>query len=442
LIEALLLVSIFALLYVATRAVPEIHGGVGTIAAVGFLLLAGTLLSELLEVVGLPHLTGYLLAGIIAGPDVLKLVDAHTVERLSPVNALALALIAFAGGAELKIEDMRRAAKSLAWATLLQVVLVVVLMTGVFCATRPLIPFVRGLPVSALIGVAMLWASLAVTRSPSATLGILSQTRASGPLMSHTLAFVMTSDVVVVVLLALVMTLARPLVDPGGTLSLSAFRALGHEILGSVALGTTLGIVLAVYLRLVNKQLVIVFLALGFGASEVLNYLAFDPLLTFMVAGFLVQNMSKQGEKLLYAIEQTGGIVYVVFFATAGAHLDIPLLRALWPVALVFAGSRAIITWIAARVSSRIAKDEPVVRKWGWAGLMSQAGLTLGLSAVVEREFPAFGTPFRALAIATVAINEMVGPILFKLALDRAGETSRAPAPSFPAPAAASEGQA
>jgi hypothetical protein len=81
-------------------------------------------------------------------------------------------------------------------------------------------------------------------------------------------------------------------------------------------------------------------------------------------------------------------------------------------------------------VGARLANDEPVVRRWGWAPLVSQAGLTLGLSAVIERTFPSFGPGFRSLVVATVAINEMVGPILFKLALDRAGESGRAGAAS------------
>ena len=179
----------------------------------------------------------------------------------------------------------------------------------------------------------------------------------------------------------------------------------------------------------------VVFLLLGFGLSEVLHYLRFDPLLTFLVAGFLVQNLTNQGEKFLHAIEQTGSVVYVVFFATAGAHLDLALLRTLWPVAVIFAGSRALVTWGAGRVASKIAGDPPVLKTWGWAGLVSQAGLTLGLSSVIEREFPLFGTPFRALAIATVALNEMIGPVLFKLALDRTGEVSRDAVPSLPPPA-------
>src|SRR5262249_37369573 len=157
---------------------------------------------------------------------------------------------------------------------------------------RPLIPFTQGLTFTALVGVAIMWGIMSITRSPSATLGILSQTRATGPVARFTLTFVMTSDIIVVVLLAAGLTIARPLITPGPTFSGPAFMNLGHEILGSVSLGTTLGILLSAYMRLVNRQLVVVFILIGFGFTEVLKYLSFDPLLTFMVAGFLVQNLS------------------------------------------------------------------------------------------------------------------------------------------------------
>jgi Kef-type K+ transport system membrane component KefB len=431
-VQAMILALLFALLFLTTRAVPEIHEGVGTIAAVGFLLLVGTLMSELVETIRVPHLTGYLLAGIIAGPHVLKLIDHHSVENLTQANALALALIALEGGAELKIDIVKRGLKSLMWATLLQSSLVIVGVVGVFLLLRPMIPFLDPMSFTAVFGIALLWGVLSVTRSPSACLGILSQTRATGPVATFTLTFVMTSDVVVVVLVAACLTVATPLIEPGGTISLHEFQALGREILGSVALGTTLGLVLAAYVRLVNRQLILVFLALGFGLSEVMRYLQYDALLAFMVAGFVVQNLSRQGEKFLAAIHQMGGIVYVIFFATAGAHLDIPLLRSLWPVAVTLAVSRALITYGTGRLASRLAGDGPEVKKWGWSGLVSQAGLALGLAASISGKFPTFGNGFRALAIATVALNEMFGPILFKLALDRSGETSATPDPVRP----------
>jgi hypothetical protein len=100
-------------------------------------------------------------------------------------------------------------------------------------------------------------------------------------------------------------------------------------------------------------------------------------------------------------------------------------LRKLWPVALTLCLTRALTTYAAARLSSRLANDVPAVRTWGWSSLVSQAGLALGIAFTIAKRFPSIGEGFSAMAIAAVAINEMVGPVLFKLALDRSGETRR-----------------
>jgi Kef-type K+ transport system membrane component KefB len=415
----------FGVLYGVTKVAPELESHLGTVAAIGFLLLAGTLMSELLETIGLPHLSGYLLAGIIGGPHVLHLVDHHTVEELSPVNTLALSLIALAGGAELRVETVRSVARSLAWATLIQSTLVLLCMGCTFLAIARYVPFTQGMTTKALIGVAMLWGVFAITRSPSACMGILSQTRAKGPVATFSLSFIMLSDVVVVILIALMMMLARPLVTASGGISLDDFTVLGHEILSSVAVGVTLGLGLAIYLRLVGRQLLLVLLAIGFGLTDTFAYIHVDSLLAFLAAGFVVTNLSDQGPKLLHSIEQTGSVVFVVFFATAGAHLDIPLLQRSWLVAVALCVTRILFTMLAGRISGRLAEDAPVLKRWGWSSLVSQAGLALGLSVVIAKAFPSFGEGFRSLAIAAVALNEMIGPVLFKFALDRAGETDR-----------------
>jgi Kef-type K+ transport system membrane component KefB len=421
--QALALAVVFAMVLGATLAAPHSDRALPTVTAIGFLLLGGTLLSELLGTLGLPHLSGYLLAGIIGGPHVLHLVDHATVERLSPINTLALALIALGGGAELRVRTVREVGRSVAWALLLQSAVGFVVLSGVFLLLTRFIPFTHGLTTPALISVGLLWGTLAVSRSPSACLGVLSQTRAKGPLASCTLAHIMASDVLVVVLMACVIVAVRPLLSDGGAISVSDLRELGHEIVGSVAVGTTLGLVLAAYQRMIGGNLVLVLFALGFGFTEFMTYIHIDPLLSFMTAGFVVQNLTLQGEKLLHAVESTSSLVFTVFFATAGAHLDIPLLQRLWPIALALCSARAITVFATSRWSSRAANDPPLIRRWGWAPLISQAGLSLGLTVVIARTFPEFGEGFRALAIASVALNEMVGPVLFKLALDRTGET-------------------
>ena len=108
LVQALVLLMLFALVFGAKRLMPHGSERGALVAALGFLLVAGTLLSELVEMIRLPHLSGYLLAGIIAGPHVFKLIDEHTVVELTSINALALALIALEGGAELRLDIVRK----------------------------------------------------------------------------------------------------------------------------------------------------------------------------------------------------------------------------------------------------------------------------------------------------------------------------------------------
>lgn len=426
-IQAVALIVVFGLLFLATRVAPEAHGVVGTLAALGFLLLAGTLTSELCELLSLPHLSGYLLAGVIAGPYVLGLIDHETVTKLAPVNSLALALIALAGGCSLDLESLASAKRSLGWATLLQSTIVPVTSAVAFFAFAPFTPF-RGASVGVLVALAALWGGLSASRSPAAILGILSQLQPKGVVTSFSVAFVMASNLVVIVLSAVVIALVRPLLNPAATVSFDEIRTLAEELLGSAALGVCLGIVVSVYLRIVGRNQLLVLLAIGLGLSELLSYIQFDALLAFLIAGFYVRNFSAQGPKLVSSIQQTGAVVFVVFFALAGAHLDLGVLRSAGLVTLGLCIVRGAATWGATRLSGRLADDPPAVRDWGWSGLVAQAGLTLGIAVKINQEFPGIGPAFGTIALSAIAINEVVGPILFKIALDRSGESYQAAA--------------
>lgn len=460
LVQLLMLLATLGLAFAVQRSGTLPAGVPAAVAGLGLLLLAGTLISELAEVVGLPHLTGYLLAGILVGPHVLGLVSHDTVESLGVLNELALALIALAGGAELRIDSLRRAARSLVWAHVLQTLGIIIVVGGTFMALRGQLPFLDDMGLVPVLMVALLWSVLATTRSPSAVLGVFTQLRPKGPLTEMTLAFVMSSDVVVILLLAIALAVARLGIDPSASLDLAAFSEVGYELLGSTALGTTLGIIIASYLWVSRRSngssdaavadvpppqaqasatepsaeaedesgrnLLLLLLVLGLPMSALLKYVHLNPLLAFMVAGFAVQNFSRGGERLLHTVEKTGAIVFVVFFATAGAHLDLPGFATIWPVALILAGVRIAVTLVAARAASRIVGDAPIIERWGWSGMVSQAGLALGVALVIVREFPEFGDGFATLAIGVVGVNEMLGPVLLKLALDRTGETGAA----------------
>ncbi|HVY44810.1 MAG TPA: cation:proton antiporter, partial [Minicystis sp.] len=224
--QVLALVALFAFAAWVSRAT-HANPAAATVGAVGFLLLAGMLAADLFDVVGLPHLSGQLCAGIVAGPHVLAVIDEASARQLTGVNALALALIALEGGAELRISGLRDGFKSLAWATVMQTVPVALCVGAAFALARPLMPFLDGLELRAVVGAGLLWGVVAMTRSPSAALGILSQTRAKGPVARFTLNYVMASDIVVVALMAIAIMLVRPLVDPAGSFSAKELKTLG-----------------------------------------------------------------------------------------------------------------------------------------------------------------------------------------------------------------------
>ena len=138
-VELVLLVALVGLMLLASSATQG-SGKSHALAALGFLLLAGTVAANVLEPLGIPHLTAYLLTGMAAGPYALHLVDHQAVQELSPINALALSLISLAGGAELRVSKLISAARSLLWAMLLQNVVVLVLMAAAFFALRPFLP--------------------------------------------------------------------------------------------------------------------------------------------------------------------------------------------------------------------------------------------------------------------------------------------------------------
>ena len=424
-VQAAALVVVFGLLLTATRLAPNEAGIVGTVAGLGFLLLAGTLTSELIEVFGIPHLTGYLIAGMLAGPDALGLIDRPTLAQLGPLNTLALSLIALAGGAELHIELLRKTARSVGWASLVQHVAVFVVSTAAFVTLAPYTPF-SAMESGERWAVGVLWGVVACTRSPAALLGIIAQLRPKGPLTTFSIAFVMLSDVICIAMLTFAMAIVRPLLDVTAAFAMGDLSKLAHELVGSLSLGVALGLALVIYLKLIGRNRLLVLVALGVGLGELLRYIQFDALLAFLVAGFFVRNFSHQGEKLLEAVQRTGALVFVVFFAVAGASIDLGVLTKVGAVVLVLSTVRAITTVGAARLSSRIANDPPALRSWGWSSMISQAGFAMAIAMVVARAFPNIADSFTTLAVAATSINQTVGPILFKIGLDRTRESGAA----------------
>lgn len=415
----LALALIGAWLVVMRRQGWVVHQG-GGIFSLGFLLVAGTVGGKVAATFKLPQLTGYLAVGVLAGPHVLELFTEADVRSLTLINGLALALIALQAGAELTIPMLKRSLASLSWATLGHSVVITLGMAALYAACAPFIPFMEGLGWTAILAVGLVWGAMAVSKAPADTLAILGETGARGPLAEHALGVVVLLDVVVLVLFAVALMVAKAATIPSEVLSLAALEHLGLELVASVAAGTTFGLVIAFYFWAVGQEKLLFTIAAAYGITAFCAYFHYDTLLVFVVAGFVVMNLTREGHDLVETTESAASAVMVVFFATAGAQLNIGALAIYGPVALVLAFGRIGLTWLACRLGHRLARDPPVVTRYAWTSFISQAGVTIGLGTIAAAALGTIGEGIATLIIAVIGINELIGPVAFKIGLSRA----------------------
>jgi Kef-type K+ transport system membrane component KefB len=404
----------------------------GPLFALGYLVIAGQAAGSIAALVRLPRLTGYLVAGLLSGPEGFALFSSAEVRSLSLINALALALIALQAGAEMTLPMLARTGRSLAASSLAQIAVVIPAMALAFYLSRDLLPFTAKEPTSVVVALAVLWGVFMLTRSPAVTLAVLSETRAKGPMADFSLGIVVVLDVIVLPLFAVAFALARGevLQEP---FSAAAFSHLANELFASVAAGISLGLLTALLFLFARRERALVVIVLSYAVTAACAYLRYDTLLVFVIGGFLVMNLTKQGKALVETSEDLASAVMIVFFATAGAKLDPRGLVAVWPVALLMFVVRAASTWVSVALGARLARDPPAVRRNAWLSLISQAGVTIGLATIVADALPGVGAPFASLVIAAVSINTIAGAVVFKLGLSRAGEVPKDDVPSEPA---------
>jgi Kef-type K+ transport system membrane component KefB len=417
------------LLLIATGAVVTRVGDPGrqTFAlGIGFALIAAALAGDVFERLRLPRLTGYLAFGMICGPYVANLISASMARELQVVNGLAIALIAFVAGLELNLARLRARLAAMA---ILSGVLIAVMFAGLFAAAwlawpwLPLLPDATGWTRVAL---ALLLAALVVSFSPTVTIAVIADSRARGPLSELVLAIVVLADLALIVTFTLVMQFARWTLGGTGGQDASLLAQLSWEIFGSFAFGAVLGSAFAFYLRYVAREVTLVLLGLCVVASAVGALLHFEPLLVALAAGLVVENIAPpSGDSLRDAVEKGALPVLVIFFAAAGASLHLDALATIGVLAIGVAAVRFGFIRLGTWAGLRAAGLEGDPGRLAWMGLVSQAGVTLGLTIVVANEFADWGARVQTLMVALIAIHEVVGPILFRRALMTAGEVGR-----------------
>lgn len=394
----------------------------------GFLILAAYTVGELATGVRIPRIVGYMVAGVAFGPHVLGVVSAEGVTRLAPVGDLAVALIAFLAGAELQWSEIRARGTVLLKIMTAELGLSFAVITAVVFALHGAIPAVASLPAVEVLVFAMLFATVAVVHSPAVTMALLSETGARGPVARTTLGVVLLADVAVVLLFSGVLALARTLAPPPGSESGPSFGLVLWEIGGALVIGTLIGVAVASYLRWVGKELMLFAVLVAFFGMELARLVHVELLLTLLVAGFVAENASRHGDELRHAMERSAAPIFVVFFALSGGRIDLGQVGPLLPLVVPIALARAGALWAGVRLGARWAGVDGAERDLVWMGLVPQAGVAIGLAAIVANVYPVRGADLAGLLLALIAVNQVPGPILSRKALESAGEVTAEPA--------------
>ncbi len=420
---------------------PDVRSGIGNpknLAAAGFIVLAAFSMGEFFRFLGIPALLGYITAGILFGPNLAPMLPhspealfgLSVIEDLALISVLTVGVIGTMGGGELKIAELKDNFKTIAAVVGLNVIFnvplrfVLVMLVGFYAPT--LIPFVPPGSHADLIAVALLIGVFGAAMSPTVTLAVMQDARARGRMTSIVLGIVVFADLVLVGIFLVSLTLSKLLISEAGfTLGalLQALPGIGIEFGLAFLLGIGAGIAVIAYLRWVARETLLFTVALVFVVSYLCQILHAETLLAFLTAGFVVQNFSRLGHDMIHSLEKISLPVFVIYFMTQAARLDLSAVVGYLPIAALVSVARAGSLYAACRFGTKLTGAPEVARRHLWLAFFSLGSVDLVLAGLVVDVIPTWGGGLQMVVMAIVIIHILGGPPLLKLALDRAGET-------------------
>lgn len=361
----------------------------------------------------LPKVSGYLVAGLFLGPSFLGLILEQDINSFSIINELALAIIAFSIGREFIVKDLLRLGKSIIIITIAEVVgaiaLVFIVMYYVFNQ-----PF----PFSIVI------ASMSAATAPAATLLVMKQYKAKGPLTKTILPVVALDDVFGIIAFGIAMSLAKISTSNQDFSIIKMISGSFIEIGGSIILGFILGILLVRIARISHgrEELQAVSLMMIGIATGISNIVGFSPLLTCIVMGTTLVNMLRNSKRAFDTINDFATPVYILFFTLAGASLNLTTFTTVGLIGIAYVLARAGGKMIGAWSGAKIANVNPVIRRNLGLALLPQGGISIGLIVLVRQQLPEYAVAISTIIMFSVLIYEVSGPIFAKIAIQNAGE--------------------
>lgn len=420
------LLMITALAYGARSFVPAGHTitGSGAALAFGFLLIAAIQIGHLAERVRFPHLTGYLVCGLLFGPQVLRIVSEPMLRDLAFVKGTAVGLIALLAGCELNFSRLRPALRAITSISVATMTAAIAALWTLFYWITSVLPVTADYTTFERVAVALVCANVLAAFSPAVVIAVISETRAAGPLSQLCMSIVVVADLAMVITFSLTTSLARSIFPAAQT---AGGFVLFEHIFGSIFVGALVGAALAIYIRRVRTRTGLVVFALLFIVAEAGRVLHLDPLLVGLTAGLLLENASRvSGDEVVRAAQPVSLPTFAIFFAVVGAEIHLDAFLHVAPFAAAAALVRAGAIFGGTAVGARLGRVEQPTARLVPFGLLPQAGVAIALAVLVLNDFPPWGRVLGTVLLGSIVVNELAGPILFRIALSRAGEIGAA----------------
>jgi Kef-type K+ transport system membrane component KefB len=383
-----------------------------TLFYLALILFAGLILGRAVKILKLPNVTGYLLAGLLIGPYILKLVPQDLVKGMELVSEIALSFIAFSIGSEFKLSYLKKVG---------MMPIVVAIMEGLaatLVVTLVLILFGFGTEIAILLG------AIASATAPAATIMVVRQYKAKGPVTETLLSVVALDDAVALMAFGFSVAIVNMLHNPGESSLIRSILEPVVEIIGSLLIGFLLGVLFTVPLRFFKKDSnrLIITSAFVFLGSSLASMLGLSPLLLCMALGAMLVNVSRSGDSILKLTENITPPIFLMFFVVSGMELDITVLPKVGVIGILYIVCRVIGKVAGASLGAIIMKAPETVKKYIGFSLVPQAGVAIGLSLLAAQLLPEYGQTIRAVILSATFIYELTGPAITKIALKKAGE--------------------
>ncbi|MBE6667749.1 MAG: sodium:proton antiporter [Ruminococcaceae bacterium] len=406
-------------------------------------LFSGLMLSRLAKLVHLPAVTAYLVAGILVGPYVLGqlgiggigFTSKENIESFSIISDVALGFIAFSIGNEFRVSQLKKIGKQATIIGIFQAVITTVLVDAALIGLHFLMPETLSLSAAITLG------AIASATAPAATLMVVKQYKAKGPLTELLLPIVALDDAVGLVLFSVSFGVAKAMV-PGGTINVMSVAVEPVlEVVLSLALGACMGLLFTFVERFFHSRskrlsmsvaFVLTTVALSMISKTIVIgtqhiHIGFSPLLSCMMLGTVFCNICDFSEELMDRLDRWTAPLFILFFVISGAELELSVFTSISIVivGIVYIIFRSIGKYSGAFISSKAVHCDSKIVKYLGITLLPQAGVALGMANQVGSDpiFPAAdGILVANITLFAVLIYEIVGPMLTKISLLKAGE--------------------